>query len=201
MADPFIGHSGQVTSVAFSPDGQHIVSGSYDYTICVWNTMTGEIVAGPFSGHADWVNSVAFSPDGQYIVSGSDDKTICVWNTMTGETVAGPFRGHLDRVRSVAFSPDGQHIVSSSDDTAIRLWNIVTGKTETTRQVDFTDQSIINDEGWICGSNNELLMWIPPLHRACLYRPSNVWVAAKHETHLDLSTFRHGNSWSTCYNT
>jgi WD40 repeat protein len=45
VAGPFRGHSGPVMSVAFSPDGQHIVSGSRDQTICVWNTLTGETVA------------------------------------------------------------------------------------------------------------------------------------------------------------
>ena len=198
-----ISHPGGVYSIAISSDGQHIVSGSSDHTVYVWNIMTGEIVSGPFSGHSSSVTSVAFSPDGQHIVSGSFDKTICVWNTMTGELVAGPFSGHSSWVTSVAFSPDGQHIVSGSKDQAIYLWNTMTRgtelETETTRQVNFTDQSMINDEGWICGSKNELLMWIPPLHRIGLHRSSTVWVAAKHKTHLDLSTFKHGNSWSTCY--
>jgi WD40 repeat protein len=71
VAGPFLGHSDQVRSVSFSPDGQHIASGSDDQTICVWNAMTGEMVAGPFRGHSDMVTSVAFSPDGQHIVSGS----------------------------------------------------------------------------------------------------------------------------------
>jgi WD40 repeat protein len=56
-----------VTSVAFSPDGQHIASGSFDKTIRVWNVTTGETVAGPFTGHIGMVQSVAFSPDGQRI--------------------------------------------------------------------------------------------------------------------------------------
>jgi WD40 repeat protein len=80
---------GEVNSVALSPDGQRIASGSDDGTISVWNTMTGEPVAGPFTGHKDIVRSVAFSPDGQHIISGSDDRTIRVWNSTTGETVVG----------------------------------------------------------------------------------------------------------------
>ena len=95
-----------VNSIALSPDGQSIVSGLSNRTICVWNAITGEIVAGPFRGHSKDVTSVAFSSDGQHIVSGSHDKTICVWNTMTGEIVAGPFRGHSDIVCSVAFCHD-----------------------------------------------------------------------------------------------
>ncbi|KAH9051944.1 hypothetical protein EDB87DRAFT_1660801 [Lactarius vividus] len=122
---------------------------------------------------------------------------------MTGETVADPFNGHSDWIRSVAFSPDGLRIVSASDDRTIRLWNVMTGTggTETTEQVAFTNQSKINDEGWICGHNDELLMWIPPLHRDNLHRPSSIWVAGGHETRLDLSTFVHGHGWSTCINT
>src|SRR6266571_507627 len=77
---------GSVRSIALSPDGQRIVSGSDDGTIRVWNATTGETEAGPFTGHTHSVWSVAFSPDGQRIVSGSDDRTIRVWNATTGET-------------------------------------------------------------------------------------------------------------------
>ena len=82
---------GSITSVAFSPNGQHIVSGSYNKTIHVWNATTGETVAGPFAGHTDSVWSVAFSPNGQHIISGSSDNSVHVWNAITGETVVGPF--------------------------------------------------------------------------------------------------------------
>src|SRR6266404_2452665 len=94
----------QVNSIALSPDGQHIVSGSKNQTICVWHATTGERVAGPFHGHSDEVTSVAFSPNGQHIVSGSYDKTICVWDAITGQTVIGPLKRHLDAVVSVAIS-------------------------------------------------------------------------------------------------
>jgi WD40 repeat protein len=121
-----------------------------------------------------------------------------VWNATSGETVAGPLAGHTDSVWSVAFSPDGQHIVSGSDDWTIRVSNITMGKTETTNDVDFTDRSAIDDEGWICGSKGELLIWIPSVHRESLHRPSTIWVSGERGTILNLSNFVHGLSWATC---
>jgi WD40 repeat protein len=102
---------------------------------------------------------------------------------------------------SVAFSPDGQHIVSGSDDRSIRVSNVTIGKTETTNDVDFADHSEIDDEGWICGSKGELLIWIPSAHRGYLYRPGTIWISGECGTKLDLSKFVHGCSWATCINT
>ena len=195
-----ISDGGSVDSISISSDGQRIVSGSIGGTIHMWNATTGETVAGPFTGHTSSVESVAFSPDGQRIVSGSSDRTIRLWNATTGETVAGPFTGHTSSVDSVAFSPDGQRIVSGSNDRTIRMLNATTGRTETIRDVDFTDHSTINDEGWICGSKGELLMWIPLIHRAHLHRPSTIWISGEHETRIDISNFVHGRSWATCIN-
>ncbi len=157
-------------------------------------------MAGPFTGHTRPVLSVGFSPDGHHIVSGSSDGTIRVWNATTGETVAGPFTGHTDSVLSVGFSPDGHHIVSGSHDRTIRMSNITKRKTENENDVDFTDHSVIDDEGWICGSKGELLMWIPVMHRTRLHRPSTIWISGEPETRLDLSNFEHGRSWATCIN-
>ena len=66
--------------MAFSPDGTRIVSGSYDKTLRVWDSATGECTA-TLEGHTDWVNSVAFSPDGARIVSGSHDTTLREWGS------------------------------------------------------------------------------------------------------------------------
>ena len=70
------GHTSSVLSVAFSPDGRHIVSSSGDKTIQLWDAQTGGQVGNPLQGHTDSVWSVEFSPDGRHIVSGSEDKTI-----------------------------------------------------------------------------------------------------------------------------
>jgi WD40 repeat protein len=73
------GHSGGVTSVAFSPDGKRIVSGSYDNTVKVWDAETGQETL-TLKGHSDYVRSVSFSPDGRRIASGSSDKMVKVWD-------------------------------------------------------------------------------------------------------------------------
>ncbi|KAG9230029.1 hypothetical protein BJ875DRAFT_537382 [Amylocarpus encephaloides] len=67
------GHTSKVTSVALSPDGKQIVSGSGDYTVRLWDTATGQPVLPAFEGHTSKVTSVAFSPDDKQIVSGSGD--------------------------------------------------------------------------------------------------------------------------------
>ena len=78
------GHDNVIASVAFSPDGSKIVSGSWDCTIRVWDASTGVQVLPALQGHDDYIRSVAFSPDGSKIVSGSWNKTIRVWDASTG---------------------------------------------------------------------------------------------------------------------
>ncbi|KAH9053222.1 hypothetical protein EDB87DRAFT_1652941 [Lactarius vividus] len=80
------------------------------------------------------------------------------------------------------------------------MLNATTGSSEIKSHVDFANNSVINQEGWICGTEGELLMWIPQTHRTSLHRPSTIWVIGEYETHLDLSTFVHGQSWTTCIN-
>ncbi|KAJ6613532.1 hypothetical protein B0H10DRAFT_1721815, partial [Mycena sp. CBHHK59/15] len=117
------GHSDSVWSVAFSPDGRRIVSGSYDYTIRIWDADTQMQVGEVLQGHSDSVWSVAFSPDGRRIVSGSYDHTIRIWDADTQMQVGEALQGHSDFVLSVAFSPDGRRIVSGSNDYTIRIWD------------------------------------------------------------------------------
>ena len=103
------GHTGGVNSVAFSPDGKQIVSGSWDKTVRRWDAATGQQLLPALEGHTDYVSSVAFSPDGKQIVSGSRDKTVRRWDADTGQQLLPALKGHTNRVTSVAFSPDGKH--------------------------------------------------------------------------------------------
>ena len=79
------GHSEDVYSVSFSPDGKRIVSGSEDNTLKVWDAQTGKETL-TLKGHSSSVNSVSFSPDGNRIVSGSTDKTVKVWDLSSLDT-------------------------------------------------------------------------------------------------------------------
>ncbi|EDN93035.1 hypothetical protein SS1G_08900 [Sclerotinia sclerotiorum 1980 UF-70] len=120
------GHSNSVYSVAFSPDGTKVASSSYDQTIRLWDTTTGESLQ-TLEGHSNSVTSVAFSPDGTKVASGSHDKTIRLWDTITGESLQ-TLEGHSNWVSSVAFSPDGTKVASGSHDKTIRLWDTTTGE-------------------------------------------------------------------------
>ncbi|EMD36360.1 hypothetical protein CERSUDRAFT_155994 [Gelatoporia subvermispora B] len=121
------GHAGDVFSVAFSPDGTRVVSGSRDKSVRIWDARTGDLLMDPLEGHRNTVNSVAFSPDGAVVVSGSLDKTIRLWNARTGEQIMDPLVSHSDGVLCVAFSPDGAQIISGSKDHTLRLWDAKTG--------------------------------------------------------------------------
>jgi WD40 repeat protein len=125
------GHTFYVRSVAFSPDGRLLASGSCSkYSspsgyciqgdIKLWEVASGSEVR-TLTGHEDWVNSVAFSPDGRLLASGS--VAIKLWEVASGSEVR-TLSGHTWAVNSVAFSPDGRLLASGSYDRTIKLWDI-----------------------------------------------------------------------------
>jgi WD40 repeat protein len=122
------GHKGGVTTIAYSPDGTKIASGSVDRSIHVWDASTGEPLNDePFEGHMSCVTSVAFSPDGLRLASASEDETIQIWNLESGSISVGPLEGHTEAVTSIAWSPDGKRLVSGSLDGILILWDSESG--------------------------------------------------------------------------
>ncbi|MEH1961523.1 MAG: serine/threonine-protein kinase, partial [Nostoc sp.] len=119
-------YSQPVNSVAISPDGKTLASGSDDSKL--WNLATGEQIR-TLTGGYGWVHSVAISPDGKTIVISSGDiyNTIDLWNLATGEQIR-TFKEDSALVNSVAISPDGKTLASGSDDKTIKLWNLATGE-------------------------------------------------------------------------
>jgi predicted NACHT family NTPase len=95
-----IAHTELVDSVAFSPDGARVLSGSGDNTLKLWDAASGQLIR-TFEGHTRGVSSIAFSPDGARVLSGGGDKTLKLWDTATGQLVR-TFEGHTRGVSSVA---------------------------------------------------------------------------------------------------
>src|SRR5262249_10873291 len=121
-----LGHSSDITSAAFSPNKEFMVSGGVDRIAIVWEVATGRVLR-RLVGHTAPVNTVAFSPDGKLILTGSGadpdsdnapanpDNTARLWDATTGQPLRN-FVGHLGPVESVQFSPDGQIVLTGSAD-------------------------------------------------------------------------------------
>ena len=109
-----------INSIDISPDGNHIVSGSKDKTVEIWDFNSGSIV-NTLKGHEKEVNTVKISPNGKYIVSGSNDKTIKIWDFSTGNLIK-TLVGHTMEVNALLITSDNNYIISGSKDKNIIIW-------------------------------------------------------------------------------
>ncbi|KAG1655505.1 hypothetical protein FOA52_008524 [Chlamydomonas sp. UWO 241] len=139
------GHSHAVSSVAFSPDGNSLATGSWDNTTKVWGVSTGRVTS-TLLGHTDYVNCVVFNKDGTMVATGASDKSARVWTLSRGaapivspeglnvvhtvENRVGVWRccavldTHGGAVSGVAFSPDGHRLATASWDKIARVFDI-----------------------------------------------------------------------------
>jgi WD40 repeat protein len=120
------GHTRDIRSVAYSPDGQRIVTASLDETAKVWDAAKGKELL-TLKGHPSGISFAAFSPDGQRLVTGDYwDGTGHVWDVAKGKELL-TLKGHSGGIRSVAFSPDGKRIVTGSYDETAKVWEAASG--------------------------------------------------------------------------
>jgi len=111
------GHTGDINSVAFSPDGNLVVTASAEGTARVWEAATGKTL-GELRGHSNSVNSASFSPDGKFIVTASDDATVRLWDATRFAFVRNIGGTYPRAVSSAEYSPDGRFIVAASAEAA-----------------------------------------------------------------------------------
>lgn len=121
-----VGHAGWVNACAVTPEGRHVVSGSDDRTLKVWDLATGQAVT-TLEGHASGVLACSITPDGRHVVSASSDNTLKVWDLAAGREVTALI-GHAAPVSACAVTPDGRRVVSASDDRTLKVWDLMTGR-------------------------------------------------------------------------
>ncbi|KAG8704494.1 hypothetical protein FRC08_002201 [Ceratobasidium sp. 394] len=171
--------SSYTLSVAFSPDGRHIVSGLQDCAMQVWNTATAVPLLEPLRGHSsdlDHIHSVAFSPDGHRIVSGSDDRTIRVWDINTCAGVDSQTR----------FLPGARIPVTSG----CADFQLVSTSSLLARHC--------TPGGWVTTPDGGLFLWLPLDLREI--DDSSICISFEYSRRrmvMDFANFVHGSMWSS----
>ncbi|PSB21391.1 hypothetical protein C7B69_15970 [filamentous cyanobacterium Phorm 46] len=163
------GHSGFVPSLALTPDGQKLISGSWDDTIKIWDLQTGYLL-NTLESHTSDVECVAITPDGQTLVSAGWDNTIKIWDLKTNELLHS--LSCSNSVVLVAITPDGQKFISSETYNIISLWDLNT-------------QQIIRN--WVTDSKDSHPFW---WHKCIVISPEKqtIFVGTKIIKSYDLIT-------------
>jgi WD40 repeat protein len=127
------GHTSYIYSAVFSPDGTKVLTGSWDFSIKLWDVATGTL-ENTFWGEKRAVNAVAFSPlyptDAKFL-SSNEAGTVNLWDITTGEVVK-TFKSQRGYDNAVAFLPNGQKVLTISPENNVILWDIATQKAEKT---------------------------------------------------------------------
>jgi WD40 repeat protein len=207
----FGGHGGAVLSIRVFDN--KIFSGSEDRTIRIWDLSTGHALKSILNGHMAPINSIALAPNGSRIVSTSDDASLRIFDSETGEPCTLPL--HMsERMFAVTVSHDGALIACGGADMCVHVWRANMTRHDVwpdnfirkERGLEFClvdEQGFLAgfnspDDGWVRGSTNEPMYWIPSAYRAGLWTPRTVRILGALETIIDLRNFVHGTNWEEC---
>jgi len=120
------GHTDNVNRVAYSPQGNQVVSTSKDTTVRVWDVATEECCH-ILIGHNVDVSFVTYSPRGDQIASGDKNGSLKLWG-MEARTCCWTLSGHTERITKIVYSSQGDMIITASIDKSVRLWNVTSGQ-------------------------------------------------------------------------
>ncbi|MCL1470115.1 WD40 repeat domain-containing protein [Argonema antarcticum] len=158
-----IGHTGAILTLAVTPDGKWIISGSSDKTIKIWNLKTGAEIF-TLIGHTDKVTSIALTSDGKRLISGSDDCTIKVWD-LGNQKELFTLQGHTESINIVTVAPNEIYFVSGSKDKTLKVWALETGE-ELCTLIGHTDSILsaaVSPDGsevWTGSKDQTLNVWM-----------------------------------------
>jgi WD40 repeat protein len=153
----------EILTVASSPDGRVVFTGSTEGIALLLSTTSGK-VSRRLKGHTGPIDSVAFSSDGRLIITGSRDYSARIWETASGRLLT-ILEGHEGPILAVSFSPDGEQILTGSLDRTARLWETRSGKLLATFQehnaecVESVNFSPNGCYAITCDSNGVVLFW------------------------------------------
>ena len=136
-----MGRVNAVNAVSVTPDGQQVVSASWNGSLKVWMLTSGKELR-TFIGHTDGVNAVAVTPNGRLVVSASSDKTLKLWDLVSGVGLR-TLIGHTAKITAVAVSPDGRQVMSASKlsrGVSLKVWDLNSGEEQLTSFIDYTPE-------------------------------------------------------------
>jgi WD40 repeat protein len=121
------GHESSINSVAYTPDGAHVVTASSDMTVRLWETAGGKEIR-VLSGHTGQVTSVTVDPSGRMVLSGAADNAIRLWDLPRPDPLLQLAEGTEGLLRGMGISPDAKLLVTGGDDMIVRVWSLVDSK-------------------------------------------------------------------------
>lgn len=128
VGEPLRGHDGAVTSVAYSPDGNRLVSASYEGTVRIWSLMANRnVIRTRAGGLGCWLHA-AVSPDDKFIIAGSNCGGGQIFDGVSGKQIADLTADVNGEVASAAFNPTASHVAAAASRDGIRLFDVAEGR-------------------------------------------------------------------------